>query len=233
MAVSVDTVYQRVLALANKEQRGYITPQEFNLLANQAQMEIIDQYFYDINQFGRMHGNDTEYSDMLNLIDEKLSVLKRINSFTPIDGLIARTGPGFGDIYKIGTVIDSTNNVEIEEVNENELLYINLSPLARPTVSRPVYTSREDGLHIVPSTINAVNISYVKLPSNVSWGYVVDGLGNALYNSPTSSNFEVHKSEEVELVYKILKLAGITIQRQEILSAGQGIEAGQVQQEKQ
>ena len=32
MAVSIDTVYQRVLTLANKEQRGYITPQEFNLL---------------------------------------------------------------------------------------------------------------------------------------------------------------------------------------------------------
>ena len=31
MAVSVDTVYQRVLALANKEQRGYITPQEFKV----------------------------------------------------------------------------------------------------------------------------------------------------------------------------------------------------------
>ena len=48
MAVSVDTVYQRVLAIANKEQRGYITPQEFNLLANQAQMEIFNEYFYDL-----------------------------------------------------------------------------------------------------------------------------------------------------------------------------------------
>ena len=36
--IRVDTVYQRVLALANKEQRGYITPQEFNLFANQVQM---------------------------------------------------------------------------------------------------------------------------------------------------------------------------------------------------
>ena len=40
MAVSIDTVYQKVLALANKEQRGYITPQEFNLMAHKAQMEI-------------------------------------------------------------------------------------------------------------------------------------------------------------------------------------------------
>ena len=51
--VNVDTVYQRVLALANKEQRGYITPQEFNLFANQAQMETFEQYFYDVNQYVR------------------------------------------------------------------------------------------------------------------------------------------------------------------------------------
>ena len=46
--ISIDTVYQRVLALANKEQRGYITPQEFNLFANQAQLDIFEQYFYDL-----------------------------------------------------------------------------------------------------------------------------------------------------------------------------------------
>ena len=45
MAVSIDTVYQRVLAALNKEQRGYITPQEFNLFANQAQLDIFEQYF--------------------------------------------------------------------------------------------------------------------------------------------------------------------------------------------
>ena len=38
--VIIDTVYQKVLAFANKEQRGYITPQEFNLYADQAQKEI-------------------------------------------------------------------------------------------------------------------------------------------------------------------------------------------------
>ena len=49
--VNVDTVYQKVLALANKEQRGYITPQEFNLFADQAQKEILDQYFYVYRSF--------------------------------------------------------------------------------------------------------------------------------------------------------------------------------------
>ena len=68
--VSIDTVYQRVLALANKEQRGYITPQEFNLYANQAQMDIFEQYFYDLNQYKRIPGNDSEFYDMIDLIEE-------------------------------------------------------------------------------------------------------------------------------------------------------------------
>jgi len=69
MAISVDTVYQRVLALANKEQRGYITPQEFNLLAGQAQMEIFEQYFYDAKSEDANLKNSTEFSNVDELLD--------------------------------------------------------------------------------------------------------------------------------------------------------------------
>ena len=82
--VNVDTVYQKVLALANKEQRGYITPQEFNLFADHAQMEIFEQYFYDSDQFKRRSGNDSEYHDMVDLIDEKLYFFKKSrNQYLP------------------------------------------------------------------------------------------------------------------------------------------------------
>ena len=81
MAVNIDTVYQRVLAILNKEQRGYVTPQEFNLFANQAQQDLFEQYFYDINQFGRISGNDTEYSDMLTLLNEKINIFEHNGKF--------------------------------------------------------------------------------------------------------------------------------------------------------
>ena len=76
MAISVNTVYQRVLGILNKEQRGYVTAQEFNLFANQAQQDIFEQYFYDINQFGRIPGNSTEYSDMVTLLNEKINIFE-------------------------------------------------------------------------------------------------------------------------------------------------------------
>jgi hypothetical protein len=46
-------------------------------------------------------------------------------------------------------------------------------------------------------------------------------------------DFELHPSEEVELVYKILKYAGISMQRDDIMRSGQGLEQLQTQQEKQ
>ena len=48
MAVNINSVYQKVLTLLNKEQRGYLTPQEFNLLADRAQNEIYENYFHQI-----------------------------------------------------------------------------------------------------------------------------------------------------------------------------------------
>ena len=74
MAVNVNTVYQRVLAITNKEQRGYITSQEFNTFANQVQLDILEQYFYDLNQFSRGNLRSEEYADMTKYLEQKINV---------------------------------------------------------------------------------------------------------------------------------------------------------------
>ena len=77
--VSVDKVYQRVLAILNKENRGYMTPQEYNLLANQAQLEIFEQYFYDLNQYNRRGEINNEYANIVKNIKEKIDLFKIVN----------------------------------------------------------------------------------------------------------------------------------------------------------
>ena len=43
--VNVNTVYKTVLYLLNKQQRGYITPDEFNKTSTQVQLEMFEKYF--------------------------------------------------------------------------------------------------------------------------------------------------------------------------------------------
>ena len=82
MAINVNTVYQTVLMILNKEQRGYMTPTEFNTVATQVQLEIFEKYFDDLNQQLRVPQADTDYADRQENIDEKLAIFKTFGDAT-------------------------------------------------------------------------------------------------------------------------------------------------------
>ena len=235
--VTIDTVYQRVLALANKEQRGYITPQEFNLFANQAQLEILDSYINDINGVDRLPGNKQEFSDRLTLLDEKLSIFEVEEQVTTGDGLISNfpssTVAFPVNLYNLGSVYRA--NTECDQITRSEWQKYGKSPLLFGTMynSTPRYVLVNNMIHVFP-TANFVNISYIRKPAQVSWGYVVIN-DKALYdpNPNKTVNFELHASEETELVYRILKLSGVAIQRQDVAQFAQAQENTLSQKEKQ
>ena len=174
MAVSVDTVYQRVLVLANKEQRGYITPQEFNLLANHAQMEIFEQYFYDIKQHNRVPGNMQEYSDPLSVLYEKIGEFEVDQDEVWMAGNMAATNDVMNIpwdlIYKIGTVSVGRNQVEI--VNSKDFDAARFSPLTAPTLDRPIGWTSAFGLRVaiaedtyaIPGASLDMSINYIMRP---------------------------------------------------------------------
>ena len=221
--VNIDTVYQKVLMFANKEQRGYITPQEFNLFADQAQVEIFEQYFYDIDFHAKRIGNSTEYSDLIHNINEKVTIFEKT---APLAG----GNLNAIDLYRLGTV--SSGNVEVEQVQQNEILYLLSSPLTQPTSSRPVYVRNDTTIQIYPTTITSGTYTYVIKPTKPNWSYVVVN-SKAMYDNSQAVHFELHQSEESELVYKILKFAGVSMKRSELVQIAQGAESLQVGQEKQ
>ena len=227
MAVSVDTVYQRVLAILNKEQRGYLTPAEYNLFANQAQLDIFEQYFYDLNQFSRLPGNSTEYSDMVDILEEKISIFETFGSTTYANNY----WPEPTDLYRLGSVV--YNGSEVEHVNKNEYLYITSSPLSKPTNDFPIYTRDTSGIKVYGASeiTTDVTFQYVKKPAKAIWNYT-EVNGEALYDANGAVDFELHEAEETDLVIKILQLAGVLIKDPSVYQIGSTEEAKDVQQEK-
>jgi len=78
---------------------------------------------------------------------------------------------------------------------------------------------------------SGVSCNYIKIPSEVSWNYQMV-FGEALYNSADSVDFELHESEETELVIKILAFAGLVVQDIGIYQVANQIENQTNQQEK-
>jgi|TARA_R100000084_G_scaffold94946_1_gene48665 hypothetical protein len=243
--INIDSVYQKVLTLANKEQRGYITPQEFSLLADQAQLEIFEQYFYDMEQLKRRQNDNYEYGS-LDTIFEKISTFE-----TNANLILAQQDSDYyavlpSDLYKLGVV--SINNFQAERVTEKQARLYSKTKLG-PNSQRPLYTIKdlstqsasEKIIKFIPNPIyrgstivTECDVVYIRKPKNPNWGYVVVASKPLFDASPNKTqHFEISASDEVELVYKILKLAGVTIQRDDIAAAGQAFETSQIQQEKQ
>ena len=220
--VPIDTVYQRVLALANKEQRGYVTPLEFNLLANQAQMQIFEQYFYDLDQAKRIDSEENSLSDMEELIKNKLSV------FTSIQNI---TGGVFPVNYRIGKIFVANQEAKkIQQIEYTNMLASQFHALGLQNLA--VYVdSTAAGQDIIPYG-GAARCEVIARPGKVEWGYDVIQ-EKALYHAGRSTNFELHDAEETELVYKILALAGIVINKVGLVSTASGLDQTQIVQEKQ
>ena len=225
MAISVDTVYQKVLALANKEQRGYITPQEYNLFANQAQMDIFEQYFYDLNQFRRLPGNDTLYSDMVDILEDKISIFKYGPTSLSSSGINISTIPGTTG-YEVYRLTDLNFNGKILEEIRYEDYYKLQTPLTKPSTSRPVFW-KKDGKIYWEGADGAVDVNWIRRPTKVEW----NSLGTGLYVSGV--DFELHDSEETKLVIKILGLAGITLKDPGLYQIAGAEDNKNIQQEKQ
>ena len=84
MAINVNTVYQTVLLILNKEQRGYMTPVEFNKTGAQAQLEIFETYFDSLNQQIRVPQTSADYSNRVVSLEEKLSIFKEFGNAASI-----------------------------------------------------------------------------------------------------------------------------------------------------
>ena len=261
MAIGINNVYQKVLALANKEQRGYITPQEFNLFADQAQMEIFEQYFYDLEQRQRAVGNEFDYADMVNSIEEKISVFEKVNQaigFIDNEGNIdvsssVMDSDGNTNLYKLGDVkinypispgVYEDFYYPVEQIQLKELNLHSISSLKTFSKKRPVYTKHSESLvpvriqiHPLPPSGSMVMINYIVRPKRPNWTYVLSGNNakNALYNpsSADHQDFQLHLAEENNLVVKILQLAGIAIKDFGLAQAAGQKEVNTIQQQKQ
>jgi len=170
MAVSVNTVYQTVLYILNKEQRGYITPAEFNSLATQVQDEIFQAYFPNGNQVNRLNQNntqnDTEFFNMFKDISYKLYPFEKEIQFTYNSSQNCYYNNTNSTIFKIGDVITKyagqpQNESITQLVSKKDFDKITRSKLTAPTKQYPIFRTTSSDLLEALITINSGGSGYV------------------------------------------------------------------------
>lgn len=171
MAINVNTVYQTVLLILNKEQRGYMTPLEFNKTGTQAQLEIFETYFDSLNQQLRVPQADVDYSDRIVNLDEKISIFKEFGSATSISSSNVFNLPqqlghnsGVSSVLEMVTAPTATAGATTQYVIGNNPAGNTITAAQVPNGVIQVFGN---GSLISPSeyTINGINIDFHSQPT--------------------------------------------------------------------
>ena len=246
MAVNINTVYTTVLFILNKEQRGYIPPAEFNSLAVQVQNDIFESYFPDGNQVNRFNQNnrqnDTEFFDMFKDISYKLFPFEKETDFTYNAANTGFIYTANKTIYKLGEIIATTpasqtsqpSNIEsvVQLTSKSDYTEITRSKLTKPTAQYPICFTTQTAAAIAPATTpqllikvspasatTTLKVNCLFKPIDPSWTFTIGSLGQYVYNTTTSIDFQLDVSEQNNLIIDILKYAGIIIKDPQIVQA--------------
>ena len=219
--VSINDVRETVLAICNKNNYGYISPDDFNLYAKQAQLEIFNEYMSKYNYYINLENNHTSGSDLADLAESARESIEVFITGTALTPQIPPTAGPFAlftapaDWYHINVL--TYNNVEIAKESRLNIARLLNSNLTAPSETYPVYAmGQNDTIAVVPNTITNVSSVYVRYPVDPVWWYVTLTNGEPMYDPSNSVDFEVAEDDEPTLVNKILEKAGLSIREPEV-----------------
>ena len=149
------------------------------------------------------------------------------------------TYQGAGTINKLGEIISTypgnpTYNSITQLVSQSDFSKITRSKLTAPTVQYPLAVTTQTTTLIAPSltqqllvkvspfvTNMTLNINCLFEPNDPNWAFTVGTLGQYIYDSANSVQFELDISEKNNLIINILKYCGIIIRDPEIIQTAE------------
>jgi|TARA_R100000479_G_C6391208_1_gene205226 hypothetical protein len=238
---SVNVVYNTLKDLANKEQKGFVTPSVFNNFAAIAQVNVFKDIYASSSKglVDRVRRIDPSRNfSKVNNVKEDLSVFSKTATITKSNGVFAKPDDL---IYLIGlttngsVLLGQSTRTNIEIVyDESKIDHILKSDLSAPSDSHPIALVSSD-IEVFPSSVNKIRVSYYKYPQGVvpNTGAKSVSLPNYAFNTSSgvhvfdaanSIDFELPDHYVPELVVELAKLIGINLRDKDVFGYGQAEE---------
>tara|TARA_R110000824_G_scaffold309838_9_gene497188 strand:+ start:220 stop:951 length:732 start_codon:yes stop_codon:yes gene_type:complete len=234
---SVREVYNALSDLANKEQRGFVTPTEFNSFAPIAQQNIFNKLFADLTLAEAMRRRNLDPArdkSRIKQLKEDLGVFSKNSTVTKDSGVFAKPDD-FARLISMKTfgsvLLDVTSSVMIDPIYDEEKIdRILLSTLSAPSTSRPVAIVK-DSFEVFPTSINKIILRYYKQPEGLDpstgarkvslpkFGFTTSN-GKEAYSASTSVDFELPEHYSSDLVFEIAKLIGVNLRDPNVYNYG-------------
>jgi hypothetical protein len=213
----INHVRNTVLTILNKENRGYITPEQFNSYAAHAQQGIFNLYFAEYARMVSLKNSRRLSADYGDRVRE---IQSHIDTFTKVQS-IAKSGTAYpkpADMFKPLSIRHNGN--EVVQIPIYKETFVDNANLTGPSATYPVYVDKDNVFAVKPSTITSnIELVYIRNPIAPKWTYTLV-LDEPVFNPSASDyqDFELGMDDSVSLVIEICKLAGVTIREADVVT---------------
>ena len=219
----INHVRNTVLSVLNKENRGFLTPAQFNSYAKHAQQLIFNQY---LSEYSRMLTAKNARQISSEFLDRSEVMQRKLEAFTEESSVAITVGKYNKPSDLQYLVAIRYGNIEVEQVSRDKERFLINSNLTAPSSNYPVFVDERLAVTLHPSTLTSnLTFIYLRNPKDPKWTYNTVG-ENPVFNQSASDyqDFELDGTETVPLVIEILKLAGVTIREGEVTQVAQNID---------
>ena len=217
--MSVDDMYKICEYAINKAQNGYLSPNEFNLLVNQAQNSWMDyllgqfqQYQYQRAQAKVSYGQNSNVRQRLQpfIYNYTLSVNSLGFASYPADFVQA-------------DAMWTYYNYKRVRWTPQDKVYSVFNSTIDPIADNPAYMTEDTGFTFLPNSIGSARLSYVRKPTRIYWNYTLDVNGRQVYNPATSEQPKWADVDIFEIISRVLKLAGLNLKDGDVINYANSI----------
>lgn len=209
MGLNIDKVYRFVQFVANKEFRGWIAPNDFNIGSEIAQLTLYSEL-------------EAEFAATKKISTDMRPFLGN-NSVAPVSGSVAYSSIDALFRHPV-SAYKTTDYKKVNEVKESELPGILDSTIIAPTTNYPIVVYRESNANTFPSTMtDEITFVYLKKPNTPTWGYTTTG-GRPLYAVGISTDFDFDDPMFMQLASRILLHVGINLKDDQVAQYGMAFE---------
>ena len=215
--MNVNDMYRICQFAINKAQNGYLTPSEFNLIINQAQISYQDYLLGEFQQYqyGRPQAR-INYSQNEN-IRQRLSPLIT-ESTLAINGTSGEAT--YPNDYVQADAVRTSTFARVRYVQQDSL-YSYYNSEIDPIATNPIYLLEPTGLQFYPKTLGTAVLTYVKDAPEIVWAYTTVS-GRPVYAAtqtgagvtPTTGTVQPvwDNVDLLEIIARALKLVGVSLQ---------------------
>ena len=242
--MTIDEIYRLVQTFANKEQRGFITPSDFNLLTKQAELELINkriEVLQEKSQSKKVSGL-IEESLTPEVAEQDLAPFLNVTSYTTQTSSLA---PGYSEsevsldshtllVKEVFILPDESlginSHIPLEMVSVENINKILRSSLVKPSIDYPIGLMSGDAnsgnlkIKVFPDNINKLNVySYMAPRVSPNWSYVTVA-GKPVYDPSSSNQINLPSRTHGEVVIKILEYLGVNLREAQLVQYAQANE---------